>query len=76
MLIDGKEILITATIGIALHPSDVEDLDGLLRTADAAMCDAKDHVRNTHRFYSPELARMVLDHRGSLNGAALLAPRK
>jgi diguanylate cyclase (GGDEF)-like protein len=55
MLIDGKEVLITATIGIALYPLDVADLDGLLRTADAAMCDAKDHERNTYRFYSAEL---------------------
>jgi diguanylate cyclase (GGDEF)-like protein len=55
MLIHGMEIRITATIGIALYPLDARDLDGLLRTADAAMCDAKDHERNTYRFYSPEL---------------------
>jgi diguanylate cyclase (GGDEF)-like protein len=55
MAISGKEIQISATIGIALCPLDVADLDGLLRTADAAMCDAKDHARNTYRFYSPEL---------------------
>ena len=55
MTIDGREVRITATIGIALYPSDVGDVDGLLRTADAAMCDAKDHARNTYRFYSPEL---------------------
>src|SRR5258706_1197109 len=53
--IDGKEVLITATIGIAVYPQDGRDIDGLLRTADAAMCDAKDHERNTFRFYSPEL---------------------
>ena len=55
MLVEGKEISITVTIGIALYPLDVKDLDGLLRTADAAMCDAKDHERNSYRFYSPEL---------------------
>jgi len=55
MTIASKEVLITATIGIALYPADGEDIDGLLRTADAAMCDAKDHERNAYRFYSPEL---------------------
>jgi diguanylate cyclase (GGDEF)-like protein len=55
MLVEGREIIITVTIGIALYPLDVNDLDGLLRTADAAMCDAKDHERNSYRFYSPEL---------------------
>jgi diguanylate cyclase (GGDEF)-like protein len=55
MTIDGNDIRITATIGIAVCPLDVDDLDGLLRTADAAMCDAKDHARNIYRFYSPEL---------------------
>ena len=55
MLVEGREIVITVTIGIALYPLDVKDLDGLLRTADVAMCDAKDHGRNSYRFYSPEL---------------------
>ena len=55
MMIDGREIRITVTIGIALCPRDVSDVDGLLRTADAAMCDAKDHARNSYRFYTPEL---------------------
>ena len=55
LLINGKEVLITVTMGIALYPSDGEDLDGLLRTADAAMCDAKGHGRNSYRFNSPEL---------------------
>ena len=52
LMIDGVEVLLTATIGIALYPPDVADLDGLLRSADAAMCDAKDHERNAFRFYS------------------------
>ena len=52
---NGSQIQVTATIGIALFPSDGRDLDGLLRTADTAMCDAKDHRRNSYRFYSPSL---------------------
>ncbi len=80
MLIDGVEITITATIGIALYPQDVPDLDGLLRTADAAMCDAKDHERNNFRFYSPELdfrtQRDALRHAEIEQKLARLTPRE
>jgi diguanylate cyclase (GGDEF)-like protein len=55
LTVAGTRIAISATIGIAIFPDDAQDLDGLLRTADAAMCDAKDHQRNTYRFYSTEL---------------------
>jgi len=49
------EIRITVTIGISVYPLDARDVDGLLRAADAAMCDAKDNQRHTYRLYSPEL---------------------
>jgi diguanylate cyclase (GGDEF)-like protein len=55
MSIDGKQVVITATVGIALYPLDASDLDPLLHAADTAMCDAKDHQRNSYRFYSAEL---------------------
>jgi diguanylate cyclase (GGDEF)-like protein len=80
MQIDGTKILITATIGIALYPLDVADVDGLLRTADAALCDAKDHARNTYRFYSPELKlktqRDELRHAEIEKKLARLTPRE
>ena len=49
------EIRITVTIGISVYPLDARDVDGLLRAADAAMCDAKDNQRHTYRLHSPEL---------------------
>ena len=55
LTIGGEEIRITVTIGISVYPLDGRDVDALLRTADAAMSDAKDHQRNTYRLYSPEL---------------------
>jgi diguanylate cyclase (GGDEF)-like protein len=55
LTVGGIQIEITATIGIAVFPVDAQDLDGMLRTADSAMCDAKDHQRDSYRFYSPEL---------------------
>jgi len=53
--IQGEEIRILGTIGIALFPADAADVDGLLRAADTAMCDAKDHQRGWYRYYSPDI---------------------
>ena len=55
LLLKGRELVLSATIGIALFPGDAQEPDGLLRAADLAMCDAKDHERNTYRFYSSNL---------------------
>jgi diguanylate cyclase (GGDEF)-like protein len=54
-LIDGIEIRVTATIGVGFYPIGAEDIDTLLRHADAAMCYAKEHSPNTCQLYSPEL---------------------
>ena len=49
--VDGHEIVVTATIGISLFPSDGQDVDTLLRNADAAMYHAKERSRDDHQFY-------------------------
>lgn len=53
--VQGGEIGLGATIGIALFPDDGDDADELLRRADAAMHQAKQTARHTLRFYTPEL---------------------
>ncbi|MCX7742272.1 MAG: EAL domain-containing protein [Tepidimonas sp.] len=53
--IQGVEIGLGATIGIALFPDDGDDADELLRRADAAMHQAKQTARNSLRFYTAEL---------------------
>lgn len=50
--IDGYEVLVTASIGIAIYPEDGIDADSLLRNADTAMYSAKSSGRNRYHFYS------------------------
>lgn len=53
-LVDGHEIYTTASIGIAVYPLDGEDIDTLLKNADAAMYLAKEQ-RGTYRFFISDL---------------------
>jgi diguanylate cyclase (GGDEF)-like protein/PAS domain S-box-containing protein len=53
--LEGRELTVTPSVGIAMYPGDGEDLDGLSRAADAAMYRAKEDGRNTFRFYTSAL---------------------
>lgn len=50
--IGGREVFTSTSIGIAVHPVDGDDVDTLLRNADAAMYHAKDRGRNNFQFYT------------------------
>ncbi|MFN3985197.1 MAG: putative bifunctional diguanylate cyclase/phosphodiesterase [Rhodocyclaceae bacterium] len=54
-MIDGNEIRVTASIGIALFPRDGEEADTLLRSADLAMYEAKAQGGNNLRFFEPRM---------------------
>ncbi len=52
LCVDGREIHIGVSIGIALFPKDAEDCEGLLASADDAMYAAKAAGRGAFRFYA------------------------
>ena len=54
-----RQIYITTSIGIAIFPTDGQDVDTLLKHADAAMYNAKSEGRNTYRFFTRELNEMA-----------------
>lgn len=50
-----NELVITASIGIAMFPEDGTDMETLFKCADAAMYLAKENGRNRYRFYTTEI---------------------
>jgi predicted signal transduction protein with EAL and GGDEF domain len=61
--IDGQEIIIGASVGIALGPVDGDCADVLLRNADMALYRAKEHGGNDSRFFELEMDRQIQNRR-------------
>jgi diguanylate cyclase (GGDEF)-like protein len=51
--IDGQQVVIGASVGIALAPADGETAEELLRNADVALYRAKEDGRRVFRFFEP-----------------------
>jgi predicted signal transduction protein with EAL and GGDEF domain len=54
--LEGLEIFVGLSIGIAVSPDDGDHPEALMRNADVAMYQAKDEGRGTVRPFSPELS--------------------
>ncbi|MGH8379560.1 putative bifunctional diguanylate cyclase/phosphodiesterase [Pseudomonas sp.] len=70
--IDGLEVTLGVSIGIATYPECGASIDGLLRAADAAMYAAKQSGRQQYRYYDQDLngrARSRLMLEDSVRGA-------
>jgi diguanylate cyclase (GGDEF)-like protein/PAS domain S-box-containing protein len=53
--IDGQQIVIGTSIGIALAPNDGDTADELLKNADLALYRVKSEGRNGYRLFEPEM---------------------
>ena len=54
-LIDGHELYVSTSIGIALYPQDGTQIDTLIKHADIAMYHVKGQGKNGYQFYSNEM---------------------
>ena len=53
--IDGRELFVTTSIGVAVYPSDGHDAETLVRNADSAMYRAKEQGRDNYQLYTPAM---------------------
>ena len=71
--IEGREHILTASIGVAIYPENGTTVADLLRNADTAMYQAKSYGRNTYSFFTKKMnviiqRRLVIEEqmRGAL----------
>lgn len=61
--IDEQEVFVSASIGIAMAPTDACEAPELLRYADIALYEAKAAGRNTWRFYAMDMNARIIERR-------------
>jgi diguanylate cyclase (GGDEF)-like protein/PAS domain S-box-containing protein len=67
-IVNGHELTVGASIGIALFPYDGDDADTLIKNADTALSRAKEQGRNHFQFYTTDMnatafERLMLESR-------------
>jgi diguanylate cyclase (GGDEF)-like protein len=57
--IDGRELTLSASIGISIFPEDGDNQSELLQKADSAMYHSKEKGRNTYSYFTAEMNEHV-----------------
>ena len=58
--VDGDELFISASIGLAFFPEDGKDRDTLLKNADLAMYEAKKNGKNNYQVFNKKIEKEIL----------------
>jgi len=58
--IDGRDMVLSTSVGISIYPDDGDNRSELLRKADSAMYHSKSSGRNTYSFFTEAMNRDVL----------------
>lgn len=60
-VVEGRQMILAASVGICVFPEDSVELEEILQYADAAMYDAKRAGRQSVRYFTPEMHRENLE---------------
>ncbi len=58
--LSGRQVSVTASVGITVYPVDNPDPVALLNNADIAMYQAKEQGRNSFKFFTPSMHQQLL----------------
>ena len=61
LYIEGQELNVTASIGIAIFPENGQDAETLLKNSDIALYQAKAAGRNIYKFFNQEMNAAALE---------------
>ncbi len=61
LVLQGTEVFVGGSIGVAIYPDDGRDIDTLLKNADTAMYRAKEAGRGAFQFYDASMNARALD---------------
>ena len=62
IVLHEREIRITGSAGIAIAPEDANSAETLVKNADLALYQAKDHGRNNYQFFSKTMTTELVNH--------------
>ncbi|MEO5771476.1 MAG: diguanylate cyclase, partial [Burkholderiaceae bacterium] len=74
-VIDGRELYVGSSIGIAVFPDHGGDVDTLLKNSDTAMYQVKDAGRNHYAFFAPAMNERGVDRYAMANELRRAAER-
>ena len=60
--IEGHQIYLKCSVGIAIYPEDGQESEILLKNADAALYRTKESGRNHYQFYNPEMSLEIAEN--------------
>jgi len=60
-VVDGRDVFITASVGVALYPQDAKDPETLMKSAELAMYRVKESGRNAYQLYTAEMQTRVTE---------------
>jgi len=66
-MLEGREVFISSSIGIAIYPKDGEDEGTLLKNADSAMYHAKERGKGNYQFYATKMNELALERLSLVN---------